>query len=312
MQTSHPSVDIVISYSRTDSDFVDRLESDLKAHNLTPWVDRRELEGAQVWDAQTRTAIDQCRILLVVISPDALASPWVTKEYRYALKRHKEVIPVRYYPTAEIPRELQRLHWVDFLLTMNFESTYPAHLQDLLKAIDVHLERYTVHEAARLSRQAKRDQRMGLRLASGIVVYTLLTVLATGVIAHTYFPKQQAVITVPVLQYVPALSVPPTRIVLSANATSARYGAAVTLRATTDTPVGGTGYVIDMWDTHDNVQLTGASGHCTSSARCNVDFTLPGATFNMAITYQAYIEKVGGDPSTAVASSNVVAVVWHP
>jgi hypothetical protein len=152
---------------------------------------------------------------------------------------------------------------------------------------------------------------MGLRLASGIVVYTLLIVPLTGAMAHTYFPKQ-AVITVPVLQYVPVLSVPPTRIVLSANATSARYGAAVTLRATADTPVGGTGYVIDIWDTFDSFQLTGASGHCTSSARCNVDFNLPGATFNMAITYQAYIEKVGGDPSTAVSASNVVAVVWHP
>jgi hypothetical protein len=155
MQTSHPSVDIVISYSRTDSDFVDRLESDLKAHNLTPWVGRRKPEGAQVWDAETRTAINQCCILLIVISPNALASPWVTKEYQYALKRHKEVIPVRYYPTMEIPPELQLLQWADFLLTMNFESTYPAHLQDLLKAIDVHLERYKVHQATRLSRQAK-------------------------------------------------------------------------------------------------------------------------------------------------------------
>jgi hypothetical protein len=311
MQTYHPSVDIVIAYYRTDSDFVDRLESDLKAHNLTVWVDRRKLEGAEVWDAETRTTIDQSRIFLMVISPDALASPWVTKEYQYALKRHKEVIPVRYYPTAEIPPELQRLQWVDFLLTMNFESTYPAHLQDLLKAIDFHLQHYRFHDAARLSRQTKRDKRIGFSLASGIVVYTLLIVLLTGAIAHTYFAKQM-VITVPMLQYVPVLSVPPTSIVLSANRTSARYGAAVTLTATADTPVGGTGYVIDIWDTFDNVQLTGASGHCTSSARCNVDFTLPGATFNMAITYQAYIEKMGGGLSTMVAFSNIVWVVWHP
>jgi hypothetical protein len=194
---------------------------------------------------------------------------------------------------------------------MNFESTYPVHLQDLLKAIDFHLQHYKFHEAARLSRQATRDKRIGFRLASGIVVYTLLIVLLTGAIAHTFFPKQ-AVKTVPVLQYVPVLSVPPTSIVLSANARSARYGAAVTLSATADTPVGGTGYVIDIWDTFDNVQLTGASGHCTSSTRCDVDFTLPGATFDMAITYQAYLEKVGGGLSTMVAFSNVVIVVWHP
>jgi hypothetical protein len=93
MQTDQSSADIVISYSRTDSDFVDRLEADLKAHNLTTWVDRRKLEGGQVWEADIRSAIDHCRVLLVVISPDALDSPWVTKEYRYALKRHKEASP---------------------------------------------------------------------------------------------------------------------------------------------------------------------------------------------------------------------------
>jgi hypothetical protein len=93
MQAGQASVDVIISYSRTDSDFVDRLEADLKAHNLTVWVDRRKLEGGQVWEADIRNAIDHCRVLLMVISPAALDSHWVTKEYQYALKRHKGSYP---------------------------------------------------------------------------------------------------------------------------------------------------------------------------------------------------------------------------
>lgn len=306
MPTGQASVDVIISYSRTDSDFVDRLEADLKAHNLTVWVDRRKLEGGQVWDTEIRNAIDQCRILLMVISPAALDSPWVTKEYQYALKRHKEVIPVRYLPSGELPSELQRLQWVDFQLTMNFESTYPAHLQELLKAINFHIERYNATEAARQSRQAKREKSRRVRLVGSLALYSILIVLLSGVIGHTFFPKQ-VVKTVPVLQYVPVLAVPATAISLAADSVNAHYGSAVTLTATTDTPVGGTGHIIDIWDTFDNVQVGG--GQCSTGSTCQV--TIPGPSFTVSITFQAFIDK-GGDLSTKVASSGVVTVTWSP
>jgi hypothetical protein len=206
MQAGQTSVDVIISYSRTDSDFVDRLEADLKAHNLTVWVDRRKLEGGQVWDAEIRSAIDHCRVLLMVISPDALDSPWVTKEYQYALKRHKEVIPLRLYPTGELPPELQRLQWVDFLLTMNFESTYPAHLQELLKAIHLRIERYTADEAARRATLDKHKKRSPLRLVGGIALSSLLIVLLAGIIAHVFFPN---LIHVPIFVSTPT-STPPS------------------------------------------------------------------------------------------------------
>jgi hypothetical protein len=211
MQTGQASVDVIISYSRNDSDFVDRLEADLKAQNLTVWVDRRKLEGGQVWDTEIQGAIDHCRVLLMVISPAALESPWVTKEYQYALKRHKEVIPLRYHPTGELPPELQKLQWVDFQLTMNFEATYPAHLQELLKAITFHIERFNAREnareALRQARRTQRDQHKALRLAGGIALYTLLIVLLGAVTARIFFPAQ-IVKFVPVIQHVPILAIP--------------------------------------------------------------------------------------------------------
>jgi hypothetical protein len=206
MQTDQAPADIVISYSRTDSDFVDRLEADLKAHDLSTWVDRRQLEGGQVWEADIRSAIDHCRLLLVVISPDALASPWVTKEYRYALKRHKEVIPVRYHPTGELPPALQKLQWVNFLLSMNFEATYPAQLQELLKAIHLRIERYTANEAARLATQQTREQRRGRRRAGTLAFSTLLIVLLAGIILRVFFPT---LLHVPSFASAPTATPPP-------------------------------------------------------------------------------------------------------
>lgn len=135
MTTGQPSIHLMISYSRNDSAFVDRLEADLKAQGYSTWVDRRKLEPGQRWDAEIRQAITQCDILLVVLSPDALASRFVRQEYLEALKRRKQVIPVRYYPTPELPRELRRLQLANFQAGVNFEATYVTGLADLLKAI---------------------------------------------------------------------------------------------------------------------------------------------------------------------------------
>jgi hypothetical protein len=295
METRGASVDVIVSYSRTDSDFVDRLESDLKAHNLTVWVDRRKLEGGQVWDAEIRKAIDQCRVLLMVISPAALASLWVTKEYRYALKRHKEVIPVRLYPTGELPPALQRLQWVDFLLTMNFEATYQAHAQDLLKAIDFHIERYNAGEAARDERQAQRDRRRGLRLAGGIALFSLLILLLVSVIVRIFFPIE-------IVKLGPVISGLPNAITLSADTTSPAAGKSVTLTATTNGPVNNTHYGIQIVDLTDGVKQI---SWCTSGSTCNV--IVPGQS-NGSTEYQA--EGDQGNPWQSVDVSNAITVKW--
>ena len=57
---------LFISYSRTDSAFVDRLEGDLQAHNFHTWVDRSELKGGQDWPDELEKAIEQCQILLFI------------------------------------------------------------------------------------------------------------------------------------------------------------------------------------------------------------------------------------------------------
>jgi hypothetical protein len=57
-------LNIFISYSRTDSEFVDRLEADLKARGFQVWIDRRKLEGGQDWIDELESAIKRCQIML--------------------------------------------------------------------------------------------------------------------------------------------------------------------------------------------------------------------------------------------------------
>lgn len=124
-------VRIFISYSRTDSAFVDRLEDSLKERGFHTWVDRRKIEGGQDWMDELQKGIKQCHACIVVVSPQAIASQYVKMEYRYAFLQKKLVVPVFCVPTPnnDMPIDLNHLHWIDF------QSSYGKGLAGLLSTL---------------------------------------------------------------------------------------------------------------------------------------------------------------------------------
>jgi hypothetical protein len=133
----HSTLKVFISYSRKNMDFVERLIDSLEPHGFQAWIDRRKLEGGQVFDREIRNAIDDADAMLVVLSQDAVDSMWVRKEWQYAKKQKKLVIPLIYFP-CRIPRGLTRLHYIDFVGGVAFEEHYQAGLDLLLTALRGH------------------------------------------------------------------------------------------------------------------------------------------------------------------------------
>ncbi len=110
-------VSAFISYSRIGSEFVDRLEADLRARGLVAWVDRRQLEGMFDWRQQINDAIQQFEMMIVVVSPDSLDSKYVKYEYQNAHQLHKRIVPVLYKPiSVPLPPELGETQYVDFVV----------------------------------------------------------------------------------------------------------------------------------------------------------------------------------------------------
>lgn len=124
--SSGTPVSVFISYSREDSSFVDRLEADLQARTFHTWVDRRRLEGGQDWLDKIQDAIEQCDVLLVVLSPPAVASEYVRMEYRQARLEKKLVIPLDYKACEKVPMDLNHIQWV------NFRGEYEQGLNEIL------------------------------------------------------------------------------------------------------------------------------------------------------------------------------------
>jgi hypothetical protein len=72
---------IFISYSRKDTDFVRKLAGDFEKAGYDVWWDITDLRGGDDWVRQIPAAIESSQFIVVVLSPNSVASEWVEKEY---------------------------------------------------------------------------------------------------------------------------------------------------------------------------------------------------------------------------------------
>lgn len=107
------SLSIFISYSRSDGAFVKDLASWLREAGCTIWRDVSELRGGQAWSREIEAAIRGCDVLLIVLSPAAVASEWVLKETLLAMNLRKQLLPLLFRET-DIPVQFIDLQYVDF------------------------------------------------------------------------------------------------------------------------------------------------------------------------------------------------------
>jgi HEAT repeat protein len=104
---------IFISYDHGDADFatVLRIEFEKAEHNV--WVDQRGISAGDDWRKEIDEAIQNAKAMIVVMSPEAARSEYVTYEWAYALGSGVRVIPVLLRATSLHPR-LQTLQHLDF------------------------------------------------------------------------------------------------------------------------------------------------------------------------------------------------------
>lgn len=90
--------EVFISYSRRDLEFVSRLAADLDANVTGVWFDKSDIRAGQKWREEILNGIARCKVVVLVLSPDSAASPYVQMEVRAALDGGKTIIPILYRP----------------------------------------------------------------------------------------------------------------------------------------------------------------------------------------------------------------------
>ncbi|MBN1993301.1 MAG: toll/interleukin-1 receptor domain-containing protein [Anaerolineae bacterium] len=139
--------DVFISYRRKDSEFVQQLHQELTKRGLSAWFDRESIEVADHWRTSIAEGIRDCKVFVLVLSPDAVESVNIRKEVDLAESHGKRIIPLLWRQT-EIPvafeYALAGIQWIDFK-----ETASPENFDQLADVIKRLIGGATMDEAAK-------------------------------------------------------------------------------------------------------------------------------------------------------------------
>jgi hypothetical protein len=108
---------LMISYSRSQTPFVNRFYQELSDAGYAIWLDYRSIVPARPWMDQIQDGITWADTVLLVVSRESILSKHVEEEWSLALQEKKRVILIIFdaVDLSEHP-QLRKLPWVDFRL----------------------------------------------------------------------------------------------------------------------------------------------------------------------------------------------------
>jgi tetratricopeptide (TPR) repeat protein len=142
--------EVFISYSRTDKDFVRRLDEALKSRGREAWVDWEDIRPTEEWMQAIYRAIEGADTFVFVLTPDSVASIVCGREIAHAATNNKRMVPIvaRDVNADTTPEPLAKLNWIFFRESDDFEKA----IETLISALDTDLD--WVHAHTRLLTRA--------------------------------------------------------------------------------------------------------------------------------------------------------------
>jgi len=104
---------IFISYNHEDNDFAEILSHRLHDAGFTTWRDVDKLSAGEIWRVEIDQAIKNALAMIVIMTPNAKISQYVTYEWAFAWGVGVKVIPVMLKP-AELHPRLEDIQYLDF------------------------------------------------------------------------------------------------------------------------------------------------------------------------------------------------------
>jgi ABC-type sugar transport system permease subunit len=126
--------DVFISYSTIDKTTADAACATLENNGIRCWIAPRNIMPGAEWGAAIISAIDQCKVAVLIFSSHANASKQIFREVQRAIDRGIPVVPVRIEdvsPTEALAYFVGSVHWLD-AITPPLER----HLQKLADSVD--------------------------------------------------------------------------------------------------------------------------------------------------------------------------------
>lgn len=126
---------LFISYKRDDKVAVTKIADRLRQEFYYDiWLDAVSIRGGEDWRAEIRKGIDKADVVLLLLTPDACASPQVKEEVDYAQSVGRKILPlqIKKVSTDDLNRlGVEHLNFIDFVGSHDDRFAWEKLLNDL-------------------------------------------------------------------------------------------------------------------------------------------------------------------------------------
>lgn len=92
--TNRRQFEVFLSHTSHDKEWASEFASALRDEGVSAWFDATDLQLGERWQDVIQDALRESCILVVIISPKSLKSPWLFFELGAAVAGGKKIIPV--------------------------------------------------------------------------------------------------------------------------------------------------------------------------------------------------------------------------
>jgi TIR domain len=145
--------DVFISHSAKDKATADAVCAMLEGEGIRCWIAPRDVLASREYGEAIIDAIEECRIMVLVFTANANASPQIRREIERAVNHGVAILPLRMedvLPGKSLEYFIGNVHWLD-ALTPPFE----AHLKNLAATIKILLARNETGAPAPLPQEVR-------------------------------------------------------------------------------------------------------------------------------------------------------------
>lgn len=121
--------DVFVSYSSKDFDKVREVAAAFTKEKINYWLGPEQVDAGDAFPAAISAALDEARILVLILSSHAVQSPWIEKEVIVANNRKIPVLPLR-IEAFELPG-----NWKFNLTNIQYTEDLPKLIQTIHKIL---------------------------------------------------------------------------------------------------------------------------------------------------------------------------------
>ena len=125
---------IFISHASKDDDFADEIRRWLLRVGYSVWVDHHDIPPGSHWDKVVEDVLRRSKVLILVLTPESVASDYVRVEWKEFLSNNKRIFPVMLRECIP-PMLIRHLHRLDFRDFSDHEKNFRRMMNQLLRVV---------------------------------------------------------------------------------------------------------------------------------------------------------------------------------